>query len=49
VDLGYLVIGEAEHLAQDLVGALAERRGLGADIGQESQRVAGASADVLIA
>ena len=26
VDLGHLVIGEAEHLAQDLVGVLAEQR-----------------------
>src|SRR5882724_8831959 len=29
VDLGDLVIGEAEHLAQDLVGVLAEQRGTG--------------------
>jgi hypothetical protein len=29
VDLGHLVIGEAEHLAQDLVGVLAEQRGTG--------------------
>jgi len=27
VDLGHLVIAEAEHLAQDLVGVLAEQRG----------------------
>ena len=27
VDLGDLVVGEAEHLAQDLVGVLAEQRG----------------------
>jgi len=27
VDLRHLVIGEAEHLAQDLVGVLAEQRG----------------------
>jgi hypothetical protein len=26
VDLGDLVVGEAEHLAQDLVGVLAEQR-----------------------
>jgi hypothetical protein len=29
VDLGYLVIAEAEHLAQDLVGVLAEQRRAG--------------------
>ena len=29
VDFGDLVIGEAEHLAQDLIGVLAEQRGAG--------------------